>query len=98
MKKKYQGSSRVKLQTLRKDFEMLQMKEGESVTIFFGRTMEIANKMRCHGEKIEDVTVVENFLHSMTREFNYVVCSVEESKDIDDLSLDELLSSSLVQK
>jgi len=51
MKKKYQGSSRVKLQTLRKDFEMLQMKEGESVTIFSGRTMEIANKMRCHGEK-----------------------------------------------
>lgn len=98
MKKKYQGSSRVKLQTLRKDFEMLQMKEEESVTNFFRRTMEIANKMRCHGEKIEDVTVVENFLHSMTREFNYVVCSVEESKDIDDLSLDELHSSLLLHE
>lgn len=64
MKKKYQGSSRVKraqLQTLRRDFETLQMKDGESVTSFFGRTMAIANQMRCHGEKMEDVKVVEKF-------------------------------------
>lgn len=50
------------------------------------------------GKKIKDLTIVEKKIHSMTREFNYVVCSIEESKDIDDLSLDELLSSSLVQK
>src|ERR1044072_3143621 len=40
MKKKYQGSSRVKraqLQALRKDFETLQMKEGESVTSYCSR-------------------------------------------------------------
>ena len=42
MKKKYQGSSRVKraqLQALRRDFEVLQMKKGESVTDYFSRTM-----------------------------------------------------------
>ena len=42
MKKKYQGSSRVKraqLQVLRRDFEVLQMKEGESVTDYCSRTM-----------------------------------------------------------
>lgn len=60
--------------------------------------MEIANKMRCHGEKIEDVTIVEKILHSMTREFNYVVCSIEELNDINDLSLDELQSSLLVHE
>lgn len=84
MKKKYQGSSRVKraqLQALRRDFELLQMK-GESVTSYFGRTMEIANKMRCHGETMKDVTVVEKILRSLMQDFNYVVCSIEESKDI----------------
>ncbi|KAK3001482.1 hypothetical protein RJ639_021878 [Escallonia herrerae] len=93
MKKKYQGSSRVKraqLQALRRDFEVLQMKDGESITSYCARTMEISNKMRFHGEKMEDVTIVEKILRSLTTKFNYVVCSIEESKDIDTLSLDEL--------
>ena len=54
MKKKYQGSSRTKraqLQVLRKEFEMRQMKEGESMTSYFARTMVIANKMHFHGKK-----------------------------------------------
>lgn len=44
MKKKYQGSTRVKraqLQAIRRDFETLQMKNGESVTNYFGRVMGI---------------------------------------------------------
>ena len=42
MKKKYQGSTRTKralLQALRKDFEILQMKNDESVTSYFAKTM-----------------------------------------------------------
>lgn len=101
MKKKYQGSSRVKraqLQVLRRDFETLQMKDGESITSYFARTMGIANKRRFHGEKMEDVAIVEKILRSLTPKFDYVVCSIEESKDIDDLSLDELQSSLLLQE
>ncbi|KAF2287587.1 hypothetical protein GH714_001413 [Hevea brasiliensis] len=79
MKKKYQGSSRVKraqLQALRRDFETLQMKDGE---------------------KTEGVTIVEN-IAAMTPKFDYVVCSIEESKDIDALSLDELQSPLLAHE
>ncbi|KAH7561289.1 hypothetical protein JRO89_XS10G0206500 [Xanthoceras sorbifolium] len=93
MKKKYQGSSRVKralLQTLRKDFETLQMKNGESVTDYCARTMGITNKMRFHGEQMNDVAIVEKILISLAPKYDYVVCSIEESKDIDVLSLDEL--------
>ena len=56
------------------------MKDGESVTSLVGRTMEIENKMRCHGEKMNDVTIVENIMRSMTPKFNYVVCSIKESR------------------
>ena len=48
MKKKYQGSARVKraqLQALRRDFETLAMKDGESISSYFARTMEIRNMM-----------------------------------------------------
>jgi len=48
MKKKYQGSTRVEraqLQALRRDFETLAMKDGEYVSSYFSRTMEISNEM-----------------------------------------------------
>ncbi|GMP36472.1 hypothetical protein CsSME_00008588 [Camellia sinensis var. sinensis] len=93
MKQKYLGFARVKraqLQALRRDFETLQMKNGESVTSYYARTMEISNKMRFHGEKMDDVTIVEKILRSLTPTFDYVVCSIEELKDIDAFSLDEL--------
>nr|DAD46964.1 TPA_asm: hypothetical protein HUJ06_016901 [Nelumbo nucifera] len=54
--------------------------------------------MRIHGEKIEDVAVVEKILRSMGPKFSYVVCSIEESKDLDELLIDELQSSLLVHE
>ncbi|KAF7135561.1 hypothetical protein RHSIM_Rhsim08G0049500 [Rhododendron simsii] len=101
MKKKYQGSARAKrlqLQAFRSEFEMLRMKSGESVTDYFSRTMTIVNKMRIHGDKTSDVTVVEKILRSMATKFNFVVCSIEEANDIDELSIDELQSSLLVHE
>ena len=74
------------------------MKEDESVTSYFVRTMVIANKMRFHGEKMEDVVIVEKVLQSMAPKFDYVVCSTTESKDVETLSLDELQSSLLVHE
>ena len=60
--------------------------------------MEIANKMRFHGEKMEDLSIVEKILRSLTPKYDYVVCSIEESKYIDEFSLDELQSSLLVHE
>lgn len=45
---------------------------------------------------MEDVTIVEKILRSTTSKFDYAVCIIKESKDIDELSLDELQSSLLV--
>ena len=66
------------------------MKDGESVTSYCARTMEVSNKMRFHGEKMEYVTIVEKILRSLTPKFDFVVCFIEESKDMDAFSLDEL--------
>ncbi|KAJ6423528.1 hypothetical protein OIU84_024484 [Salix udensis] len=101
LKQKYEGTTRVKraqLQALRKEFEILQMKVGETVNDYFARTLTIANKMRNHGETMEDVTIIEKILRSMTANFNYVVCSIEESHDIDSLTIDQLQSSLLVHE
>jgi hypothetical protein len=101
MKKKLEGNARVKmshLQALHKEFETLEMRFGEKVTKYFSRVMIVANKMRIYGEDMQDVKVVEKILCSLTEKFNYVVCSIEESKDIDALIVDELQSSLIVHE
>lgn len=101
LKQKYQGTARVQRaqrQALRKEFEVLHMEVGESVNEYFARTLTIANKMRVHGEKMEDIVVIEKILRSMTSKFDYVVWSIEESNDLDTLSIDMLQSSLLVHE
>ncbi|GAU12288.1 hypothetical protein TSUD_141960 [Trifolium subterraneum] len=101
MKQKYQGSLKVKraqLQALRREFEVLEMEDDESVNDYFARTLAIANKMTSHGERVEHVTVVEKILRSMPAKFNYVVCSIEQSNDVTTLSIDELQSTLIVQE
>jgi len=101
MKVKCQGSARVKraqLQRLRRTFETLEMKSGEGVSGYFARVMSIANDMRNCGEDMPDVKIVEKILRSLTEKFNFVVCSIKESKDIDKLTVDELQASLLVHE
>jgi len=101
MCRKYQGSNKVKraqLQALRKQFEILAMKEGETIDEYFARALSIASKMTTHGDKMDQTLVVEKILRSLTSKFNYVVCTTEESNDVTALSVDELQSSLLVQE
>ncbi|XP_048436087.1 uncharacterized protein LOC125475405 [Pyrus x bretschneideri] len=101
MRLKYQGSTKVKraqLQALRREFEILGMKEGEKVDEYFARTLTIANKMKAHGERMEQIVIIEKILRLMTLKFNYVVCSIEESNDLSIMTIDELQSSMLVHE
>ncbi|CAL1399684.1 unnamed protein product [Linum trigynum] len=101
MKIKYQGSARVQkaqLQALKRTFEVLEMKEGEALAAYFSRVIVVANDMRNCGGDMPDVKVVEKILRTLTKRFNYVVCSIEESKDIETLSVDAIQSSLLVLK
>jgi hypothetical protein len=52
--------------------------------------------MRIHSQTIGDVVVIKKILRSMTSKFNYIVCSIEESNDINILTIDRLYSSLLV--
>lgn len=64
MKQKFQGSTRVRraqLQALRREFEVLQMKEIEGVDAYLARTLKIANKMKMHGEILTQVVLIKKY-------------------------------------
>ncbi|RDY12787.1 hypothetical protein CR513_02368, partial [Mucuna pruriens] len=48
-----------------------------------------------YGEKVFDLSVIETILHSMTLRYDYVVCSIEESHDLNSMTIDELQSNLL---
>ena len=95
------GFTRVKraqLEALRKEFEVLQMKEGESVGAYFARTLTITNKMKIHSENMKQVVIIEKILRSMTSRFDYDIYSIEELNNLDTLTINELQSSLLVHE
>ena len=79
---------RAQRQALRKEFEILQMREGEKVDEYFARTLTIVNKLKVNDENMSQVVVIEKILRSLTPKFDYVVCSIEESNDVDLLTID----------
>ena len=81
---------------MRREFEILGLKKGEKVYEYFARTLTIANKMKAHGERMEQSVIIEKILGSMTLKFNYVVCLIEESNDLS--TIDELQSILLVHE
>ena len=52
--------------------------------------------MKANDENKGDVAVVEKILRSIIPKFNYVVCSIKESNNIDTLTINELQRSLLV--
>jgi hypothetical protein len=49
--------------------------------------------MKKNGKKLEDVCVMEKILRSLTLKFEHVVTAIEESKDLESISVEELLGS-----
>lgn len=66
---KYRGNERVQraqLQALRREFEILEMKEGETIVDYFGTVKLVVNNMFNNGEALQDTQIVEKILRTLT--------------------------------
>ena len=89
----YEGDGKVKgakLQTYRRKFEHLTMKEDEYVAAYFLQVDEVVNTMRGLGEKVENASLVQKILRSPPMIFDSKFSTLEERQDLDKLSMDEL--------
>ena len=94
--KVYAGSDkwkRVKMQTLKRQFELLQMNKKEGMAKYLNRVQNLSNQMMACGETLKDQDLVEKVLRTLSSRFDYVVVAIRESKEFAEMKLDELQCS-----
>ena len=82
-----------KLQMLTTRFEELKMSEDESFDSFYSKLNEVVVSKFNLGEKMEDSKIVRKILRSLPESFRAKMIAIEESKDLDDIKVQELIGS-----
>ena len=69
------------------------MSEDESIDSFYSKLNEVVIGMFNLGEKMEDSKVVRKILRSLPESFRAKVTAIKESKDLDEIKVQELICS-----
>ena len=96
METTYEGTKKVKdtkLQMLSTRFEELKMSEDESFDSFYEKLNELVIGKLKLGEKTADSKIVRKILRSLSESFRAKVTAIEESKDLDEIKVQELIGS-----
>ncbi|XP_058758550.1 uncharacterized protein LOC131631796 [Vicia villosa] len=89
---------KVKLQSLRKQYENLNMENNEKVHEYISKVILITNEMKACGETLSKQVIIEKILTSLTLQLDYTVVPIEHSKDLSTMRIVELLSSLKAQE
>ncbi|XP_022637664.1 uncharacterized protein LOC111241828 [Vigna radiata var. radiata] len=84
---------RVKLQILRRQYELLQMEDGDRIGEYFNKILTITNQMKGCGESITELMIIEKIMRSLPQKFDPKVVAIELSKDLSKMQIEELQSS-----
>jgi gag-polypeptide of LTR copia-type len=63
------------------------------VSDYITRVEVVVNQLKRNGEDMNESRVVEKILRSLTDEFKNMVCAIEESKYLAEMTVDELSNS-----
>ena len=74
-------------------FKILRMEESKSIYDFHAKLIDITNKSALLGEEYSEAKILGKMLRSFLMRFQAKVTEIEESKDVDNLRINELLGS-----
>jgi uncharacterized protein YjaG (DUF416 family) len=92
----YEGTKLVKsakVQMLTSRFEEIKMLEEETFGEFYSKISDLRNSMVSLGKSISDVKLIRKILRSLPERFRIKVTTIEESKDLEEMKIEELVGS-----
>ena len=92
----YEGTKAVKdskLQRLTTSFEEIKIEEDESFDEFYAKLKDIVNSAFNLGEPIPEPKIIRKVLRSLLERSHAKITAIEESKDIDKISLTKLVGN-----
>ncbi|XP_076898584.1 uncharacterized protein LOC143552191 [Bidens hawaiensis] len=79
------------LQTLKTEFEMLRMKEEDTIESFTDKLNNTVSKASGVGSTFDQPTLVRKLLSSVPKKFIQIVATIEQFVDIETTTLDEII-------
>ena len=79
---------KAKIQTLKREFEMLTMREEDSIADFTAKLTRLVAHMWSLGEKIAEGIIVSKLLRATPAKYDPITSSMEQFGDLDTMTLD----------
>jgi hypothetical protein len=92
----YEGTKLVKsakLQMLISRFEEVKMLEEETFGEFYSKMSDLRNLMVSLGKPVSNVKLIRKILRSFLERFKIKVTAIEESEDLEEMKIEELVGS-----
>jgi hypothetical protein len=92
----YEGTQIVKsakLQILISKFEEIKMLEDEIFNEFYTKIRDLRNSMVSLRKNVSDFKLIKKILRSLPERFRIKVTTIEESKDLDEMKIEEFVGS-----
>ncbi|XP_014490070.1 uncharacterized protein LOC106752812 [Vigna radiata var. radiata] len=89
---------KIRLQSLQRQYELLGIGENETVMEYMGRIQALVNDMRACGKVVKDRKIIRKILRMLTPQYDHIVITIEECKDLEMLKFEELQNSLVVHE
>ena len=90
------GADKVKkarAQTLKCEFEIMNMKETESLDEFYMKLNGLVTNIQALGEKVEETYVVKKLLRLVLTKFLQIASAIEQFGNLEEMSVEEVIGS-----
>ena len=81
------------MMNLIQEFEIMRMKESQTIKDYAKQLLIIANKVRLLGKEFSDERVVQKNFVTLPKKYEATISSLENSKDLSSITLAELLNA-----
>ena len=83
----------MQIYNLRKEFELLRMKQIESVKEYIERAMKTVNQVRLLGDELLERMIVEKVMVTLLENFEAKISLLEDTWDLSQITLIELINT-----